>query len=221
MTSHEAKCLGVTLDSDLSFKPHIDNIVRSCNLAIHNLYVAKEYLTRDVLVSTVIHEVFSKIDYCNALFLSLPKQQLYRLQKLINRCARLIFSAPRRAHVTHMLRSLHWLPIGPRIDFKILTLTFKALVYHQPRYINDVLKVSHRGLFVQSFALGGHRFADRSFTHAAPALFNKLPSSVRNSPSVEVFKNRLKSFLFSDAFDHKLDSLLTYVPSDEFLIGRR
>ena len=107
------------------------------------------------------------------------------------------------------------------IDFKILTLTFKALAHHQPRYLYDILKVSHRGLLVQSSAPGGHRFADRSFTHAAPALFNKLPSSVRNSPSVEVFKNRLKSFLFSDAFDHKLDSLLTYVPSDEFLIGRR
>ena len=217
----QVKTLGVTLDSELTFVPHIDNVVRSCNFAIHNLYVAREFLPRDVLIETAIHEVFSKIDYCNALFLSLPKNQLYRLQKLINRCARLVFNAPRKAHVTHMLLSLHWLPIGPRIDFKILTLTFKALAHHQPRYLYDVLKVSHRGLLVQSSAPGGHRFADRSFSHAAPALFNKLPSPVRNSPSVEVFKNRLKTFLFSDAFDHKLDSLLTYVPSDEFLIGRR
>ena len=218
--SSQVKTLGVTLDSELTLIPHIDNVIRSCNFAIHNLYVAKEFLTRDVLIQTVTHEVFSRLDYCNSLFLCLPKNQLQRLQKVINSCAKLVFGAPRTAHVTPMLRSLHWLPIGPRIDHKVLTLTYKAISHGQPSYLAELLQPTGRGLLRQRSAPGGHRVADRSFTHSAPSLFNKLPPTLRASPSADAFKRSLKAFLFADAYDHKLDSLLTYAPSHDFMIRR-
>ena len=44
-------------------------------------------------------------------------------------------------------------------------------------------------------ALGG-----RSFTFAAPALWNDLPADLRNVTSLGVFKNKLKTFLFKSAF---------------------
>ena len=41
---------------------------------------------------------------------------------------------------------------------------------------------------------------DRSFTAAAPQLWNSLPYSIRSSPSVASFKKTLKTFLFQKAF---------------------
>ncbi len=41
----------------------------------------------------------------------------------------------------------------------------------------------------------------RAFKMCAPRLFNRLPIHVKNSPTVETFKKKLKTFLFTDAYD--------------------
>ena len=41
---------------------------------------------------------------------------------------------------------------------------------------------------------------DRAFYHAAPTVWNSVPLEIRLSPSIQVFKNRLKTFLFKKAF---------------------
>ena len=41
---------------------------------------------------------------------------------------------------------------------------------------------------------------DRSFSVAAPQLWNSLPYAIRSSPSVASFKQSLKTFLFQKAF---------------------
>ena len=216
--SSHVKSLGVTFDQDLNFKMQIDNVIKSCNFSLHNLYVARDYLPRDLLISTVTQEVFSRIDYCNALYLGLPKQQLFRLQKVINRCARLINRLPRHVPITPHLKSLHFLPIGQRIDFKVLSLTFATLSTKKPEYLHQLLPEGYRGRLVQPAALGGHVFTERAFFFSAPRLFSKLPLDIRNSETVKKFKTRLKTYLFDDAFDHKLESMLHYAPSTDFIM---
>uniref|UniRef100_A0A3Q1HXJ9 Uncharacterized protein n=1 Tax=Anabas testudineus TaxID=64144 RepID=A0A3Q1HXJ9_ANATE len=41
----------------------------------------------------------------------------------------------------------------------------------------------------------------RAFSYKAPKLWNSLPNSVRDSDTVSVFKSRLKTYLFSQAFE--------------------
>ena len=41
-----AKNLGVVLDSSLSFRCHIDSIVKTCNFHIRNLYMIKDFVNR-------------------------------------------------------------------------------------------------------------------------------------------------------------------------------
>lgn len=44
-----------------------------------------------------------------------------------NPAARVLNNTKKVEHVTAILRSLHWLPVSQRINFKILLLVFKAL----------------------------------------------------------------------------------------------
>ena len=67
--------------------------------------------------------VHSKLDYCNSLYYNLPYSQLNRLQQIQNCLARAVFKALRFSHTTPILKSLHWLKIDQRIDYKILSLT--------------------------------------------------------------------------------------------------
>ena len=43
-------------------------------------------------------------------------------------------------------------------------------------------------------------FGDRAFAKAGPTLWNDLPDDIRKASSVENFKNKLKTFLFRNAF---------------------
>ena len=112
---------------------------------------------------------------------------------------------------------LHWLPCGPRIDFKWILLIKKALTSGKPTYLRKLLHTS--GVRVRSSKLiqqrvpGKHKFADRAFKFSAPRLYNKLPVHIRNNNNIEIMKKDLKTFLYREAFDYKLDSILTYNPS--------
>ena len=89
-----AKNLGGVLDSPLSFRPHIDSVVKTCNFHIHNLYMIRNFINRDNLLSHVHSLIVSKIDYCNSLLVGLPKVTLKKVQSILNRAARLIYSLP-------------------------------------------------------------------------------------------------------------------------------
>jgi len=68
------------------------------------------------------------IDYCNSLYYNLPEYQLNRLRLIQNSLARAVVRAPKSSHITPSLRSLHWLKIIERIDYKILSLTKPLLL---------------------------------------------------------------------------------------------
>ena len=211
--SVSARNLGIILDSKLSFKDHINSVVKCCNFHIRNLYAVRRFLDRESLISLVHSFIVSRVDYCNSLFLGLPNYLLRKLQSIINKSARLIFSLAPRVPTTSYLIELHWLPIKARIEFKICLIVFKALKFNQPKYIVDLLAGSVGGTHValrssddpyhlyEPRAVGERVFAERSFVYTAPRLYNRLPMVVKRQTSLEGFKTQLKSFLFSRVYD--------------------
>ena len=128
--SESAKNLGVILDSSLSFRPHMDSIIKACNFHIRNLYMIRKFVTRKNLISLVHSLVISKVDYCNSLFIGLPNVTLKRVQSVLNKAARLIFNLPPMTPTTSSLIELHWLPIKARVEFEICLIT-----YNMPNYL--------------------------------------------------------------------------------------
>ena len=123
----------------LNFKNHINSVVKTCNYHIRNLYSIRKFLDQDCLITLVHSLIVSRVDYCNSLYLGLPNYLLKKLQSIMNKSARLIFSVAPRVHITQFLIKLHWLPIKARIEFKICLIVFKALRFGQPKYIADML----------------------------------------------------------------------------------
>ena len=210
----EAKNLGVWLDYKLDFNKHITTLIQACNFRLHNLKHIKPLIPPKLLIAVIHHEVINRIDYCNSLFFLLPKRQLRRLQVIINRCARVIFNLPPRASVIDYLKDdLHWLPIGARIDFKLLLIIHKALAIGSPEYICDSLTPSMCGGLYRPRPPRGHAFVDRSFHISAPRLYNQLPNDFKVEPLLP-FKKKTKTFLYDTAFEQRLDSVLMYRASN-------
>uniref|UniRef100_A0A8C5WC16 Reverse transcriptase domain-containing protein n=1 Tax=Leptobrachium leishanense TaxID=445787 RepID=A0A8C5WC16_9ANUR len=74
--SNQVRCLGVTLDSALSFIPHILSLSSSCRYQLRNIYRIRPFLTA-VTTKQLIHAlVMSRLDYCNNLLSGLPLSRL-------------------------------------------------------------------------------------------------------------------------------------------------
>ena len=123
-------------------------------------------------------------------------------------CCQNISSTRKFDHTSPVLASLHWLPVQFRIHFKILLFVFKALNGPAPSYISDLVKLhspirslrSADKLLLYTPRSRCVRTGDRAFTVAGPKLWNQLPISIRQAPSLSVFKSRLKTHLYVLAF---------------------
>ncbi|CAJ0919951.1 unnamed protein product [Ranitomeya imitator] len=138
-----ARCLGVILDSDLSFTPHIRSLARSSYLHLKNISRIRPFLTFDSAKTLTVSLIHSRLDYCNSLLIGLPLTKLSPLQSVLNAAARIIFLTNRYTDASTLCQSLHWLPIHSRIQYKTTTLIHKALHGSAPPYISSLVSVYH------------------------------------------------------------------------------
>ena len=78
---------------------------------------------------------------CHVTVLNYLTAQITRLQRIQNSLARAVVKAPKFSHTTHILRSLHWLKITERIEYKLVSLTYKVLTTTQPSYLHNLITV--------------------------------------------------------------------------------
>ena len=109
----------------------------------------------------------------------------------------------------YILKELHWLPVQYRIQYKILTHTYKALHEQSPVYIKELLQVyrPRRDLRSQNNPLilevprsRTVLYGDRSFAIIAPKLWNALPPGVRICSTLCAFKQSLKTHFFIQTY---------------------
>ena len=183
-----------------------------CSKAYHGLYNIRQiqkYLDVDTTKTLINAFVISHIDYCNSLLVGLPDYQLARVQRIMNGAARLIFCLPKFCHISDTLRSLHWLPVKERVEFKLILQVFKCLKGLAPNYLIDMITVRSSAYNLRSqtrivlhVPRIHHRIGERAFVYKGPWLWNRLPAELAlvESFSVDVFKGKLKAHLFRQAY---------------------
>ena len=218
-----AKNLGFIFDSTLSFSKQISSLSSAYHNHIRDLRRIRhtiDYSTASTIATTLVH---LRLDYCNSLYHALPATQIKRLQQIQNALARTVTRTPKHSRITPVLKSLHWLKIEQRIQFKIVS-THNFLHKSQPSYLRKLIYIKHTGKTLSSDHLcislppltSKLKFSDRSFRNASPRLWNSLSTNIRSfsqqlptpssptpfpfnilSLSSSQFLSRLKTHLFS------------------------
>ena len=200
------KNLGVLIDSDLNFNSHMKAISKSAFYHIKNVSKFRGLMSKHDLEKLIHAFISSKVDYCNSLFTGLPNKTIKQLQLVQNAAAR-VLRTRKFDHITPILRSLHWLPVSYRIDFKAMLLVFKSLNGMGPTYLLDMfqlyaptrsLRSTEKNLLV--IPKVKTKCGEAAFSLYAAELWNKLPDDVKKAPTIDSFKSILITKLFSDDF---------------------
>ena len=206
--SSAARNIGVTMDSHATMEAHVNNVCRSAYGQLYNISKLRKFIDRESL-EVIIHAfVTTKLDFCNSVLCGIGSSLAAKLQRVQNTAARILTGHTRSDHITPVLRSLHWLPIQQRIHFKIIITVYKAINLTAPIYIQDFvqLRQSSRTLRSSDKLLLEVPFSRstkatiQAFSIAGPALWNSIPVAIRRSTSLSMFKSKLKTHLFSGAY---------------------
>ena len=188
----------------MSMKTHVTKVCRSAYYHIRQIGNICRSLTRDACASAVRSAILSRIDYSNALLGGFAVTQLARLQRVQNMAARLIALKPKSDSITPVLCDLHWVHVKLRIVFKLCTYMYKGLHHPAPEYITNELSVYKPRRSLRSGNAGAMFSIIKTnkdkgtcdFAVTGPRMWNDLPPDVRESPSLETFRKRLKTYLF-------------------------
>ncbi len=131
--------------------------------------------------------VTSRLDYCNALYISAPQS-----------C---VFSSAMESVNMFWFHCIGWLKY--KTDLKNVLFVYKSLHNQAPQYLSDLLhpytQSRDSGLLHVPRAHLKNR-GDRAFSVVGPKLWNSLPIHIRIASTLSIFKSTLKTDFFSLAF---------------------
>ena len=187
---------------------HVNNVCKSSYFYIRLLGKLRKFLNKDTAAMLTHAFVTSRLDYCNSLLYGISKSLITRLQHVFNCAARIVSRTKMCSHIMPVFKSLHWLPVLQRCAFKTALLTFKAIHGQAPSYISDLIKYHCPSRDLRSLddillevPRSKSSNGSRAFVVSAPSLWNSLPCDIHSCTSLASFKLKLKTYLFSAAFD--------------------
>ena len=109
------------------------------------------------------------------------------------------------------MKSIHWLPIPYRIQYKLLLLTHHATHNNKHDYLMELLtnykssrpqRTIHKYKLNKPITLSLNKKQESSFSIISPKLWNSLPHSIRSIVSDNTFKVKLKTHIFNIAYNN-------------------
>ncbi|XP_071153751.1 uncharacterized protein [Mytilus edulis] len=211
------KNLGIYFEITLTIDKQISAVSKLCFNQIRNIGRIRPFITEEACKTLVCSLLTSRLDYGNALLYGLPATSIQRLQRVQNTAARVITRKRKYDHKTPIFKSLHWLPVTYRCQYKLLVYVFKALHEEAPVYLQELVEIykpmraliSENSMILTTPRVRTKTYGDRRFDKAAAVLWNDLPSDLRNIHCVNVFKKHLKTHLYRHAFNSSLKNIST------------
>lgn len=203
--SESAKNLGLTFDTNLRFKLHVTNCIRSAYMNLKTIYINRYLLSKKV--KTVLCEslVLSRFNFCDVVYgPCIDAEDVRRIQVIQNSCLRLIFGVRRWQNISHKLSEIKWLNMSRRRLLHSACLYHKVITNKIPKYLSkkisfrtDVHNINIRFKGLLTPPLHRTELFKRSFTYQVTKIYNAIPLDIKNKP-LPIFKRHLKDYLLKE-----------------------
>jgi len=197
-----SKFLGVILDQHLTWKEHLKAISYKIAKNVGILKRASYLLPSHVRLTLYYTLVYPYLTYCNLVWASTYKSNLQRLSILLKRAIRYVAGVPYGSHTSQLFLEFKLLKIE-----QIRIVQIGVFIY---RYEHNLLPAIYSHLFlraseVHSYPTRNSKSYRQPFAHTNTRLFsirfagvnvwNSIPLSIRQLPSLYIFKSKLRHYL--------------------------
>ena len=200
--------LGASLSNNFQWNQHVRDgkkaILSSLNkknTALVKIAQITDFKTRKNIGTSLIMPTLS---YITEVYGSCSEYLLDALQVQQNKAAKIITKLPFRTPTQTFLLQCDWLSVRQLVKYCSLTLLHKIMIEKKPQYIFDRLvprsmmgmretrRTDHLCLQMKNYKTVT---ASRTFIPRSVALWNSLPSRLREITDIKSFKIQLKTFI--------------------------
>ena len=194
------KFLGVFLDFQLNWKPHIQYLQSKLSKQCGLIYQTKQVLTKKALLALYNSLIYPHLSYCQIVWGSACPTTLKPIVITQKRIIRTILGLRKYDHTNDGFLSLQLLKLNHVIVYCCCLFLFKCL--HTPGNemfsfrVNDRYNIRARNMLNVPFMKSQQ--SQSSILYHGPVLWNSLPERIRNCNSLHSFKRLLKQHLISE-----------------------
>lgn len=192
----QIKYLGLVLDKNVNWKPHIFKLKSKLNSTIRYFHFLKDMCDVNILKMLYFSLIQSRIAYGIAFWCGTYVSNtnvIHIQQKYI---LRLILKKPKQEPSRPLFKLLNIMPLKCLFLFKVIKLFYdKSKNYSQQNnmYKNRLRKKDLTFLVPKP----SYTFFTKTYNFIAPRTFNKIPDCIIKSKTKSIFMKKLKLWLFS------------------------
>ena len=200
------KLLGITIDHNLNFQSHIDNIISKLNISLGVFFRIKKFINQQSSIILYYSLFYSHLYYGNLIWGHANKTSVYKLYLTQKKIIKIIFSFSNTISSNLFLKN-NILSIYEINNYKTCILIFKIvnkILVSNDELMNLIFKFSNinnnyktrtNKTFMIEPSLSKNKLNDRNICYFGPKIWNELPVYLRSITSYNSFKIYLKSFL--------------------------
>ena len=191
-----SKCLGLTIDQNLTWEAHAKNIVINFSAKVKKLYQMRGMSLSTL--STIYHQgILPSVLYGICIWGNCSPTILENIEKIHTRAARFIHRVKRTIPDIHVLQQVGWIPIVEYYKRNIACKTYKIYNELSSPLLKKLLtkststRVTRNALKLDTPVFHYAEYK-RSFSYRSAYVWNNLPMEIREKKSYEAFKLSLK-----------------------------
>ena len=183
--SNEVKLLGITIDNELKFKKHIEDLCKKASYKLHALRRIRRYLTVEkarILANAFIDSQFS---YVPLIWMFAGKTLINKICEIHHRTLRVVYNEYNKSY-GELLQLNNNMSIHQRHLQYLALEVFKPLMHLNQEFMwsyfneNPIPYGLRKGIKVFLPPVKSFRFGLNSIHFRGSILWNNLPSSIKN-----------------------------------------
>ena len=209
ISNKKKKLQGVTIDNTFKWSAQVEATLKKCNSLLFLLGRIKLYL--DIPTQKLFFNAYGlpHLDNCSTIWGNCNNELLDRIIKLQKRATRFILAKDLCSPSSELFQQLGWVRFDERVQYRKCILMFKSFNNLAPTYLTnkfaytndihnlDLRSVTNQNLYAPKPKLEIYR---KSLAYSGPKIWNTLPASVKNAPSLQSFKQLYLRWKDASAF---------------------
>ena len=197
--SEHVKLLGVTIDNSLKFDTHVQSICKKANQKLYAFGRLRPYLGSDKSKLLLNAVVLSNFSYCPLIWLFCSKTANNDINRTHKRALRILYR-DYESSFEELIERDNTKTIHTKNLQKLMIEVYKSLNHLNPEYMWEffVKKDVQYNLRTKELcklpSVSSQRYGLNSLSFRGSLLWNTIDDEIKLSPSLEVFKKKVRSW---------------------------